>query len=272
VPRRIELDLVDPVAVAVVRAQNRDVALGAARMLECLDAPGDATGLPRAVDPPAAALALEAFLQRDVDLEQVDRLERWRLIQDLTGGIDDVDVNRDSHSLPEPPRPPPHPVQATSLRPVRPLRGPLGSLRSPIRSFRSPIRSLRGPSRPIRRPFRRPIRPLRRRPQRRLRRSLPLSLAGTVMILGQPDLVEHQRGALHEPERDQHEREVLRQPAAERERAGDAGQDEQPGGAEADDARSSAHGDPPGITTCLLVSVDVVVGNVELGQLIDEPE
>jgi hypothetical protein len=80
VPRGIELDLIDPVAVAVVRAEDRDVALGAPAMLERLERPCHPAGLARAVETPAPALALQALLQRGIDLEQVDRLERWRLV------------------------------------------------------------------------------------------------------------------------------------------------------------------------------------------------
>jgi hypothetical protein len=49
-------------------------------VLERLDAPGHAACLSRAVDSPAAALALESLLQRGVKLEQVYGLERWRLV------------------------------------------------------------------------------------------------------------------------------------------------------------------------------------------------
>ena len=100
VPRRVELDLVDPVAVAVVRAQDRYVVLGAPAVLERFHAPARRAGLAGAVDPPAAALALKPLSQGEIDLEQVDRLERWRLVQDLSGRIGDVDgrhVNPDSH-------------------------------------------------------------------------------------------------------------------------------------------------------------------------------
>src|SRR5689334_117499 len=108
VPRRIELDLVDPVAVAVVGAEDRDVALGAPAVLERLDAPGHGARLPCAVGPPVAALTLQPFLQREIDFEEVDRLERWRLVQDLASGIDGVksrhDVNPDSQGYRRPTR------------------------------------------------------------------------------------------------------------------------------------------------------------------------
>jgi hypothetical protein len=80
VPGGVELDLIDPVAVAVVGVQDRDVALGAATVLERLDTPGHPAGFAGAVEAPAPALALQAVLQRAVDVEQVDRLERRRLV------------------------------------------------------------------------------------------------------------------------------------------------------------------------------------------------
>ena len=89
--RRVELDLVDPVAVAVVGAQDRLVALGPAAVLERLGAAGGGARLPGAVDAPAAALALERLAQREVELEQVDRLQRRRLVEDVAGGVADVD-------------------------------------------------------------------------------------------------------------------------------------------------------------------------------------
>jgi hypothetical protein len=49
-------------------------------VLEHLGAAGRSAGLTRPVDAPVAALARECLLQRDVDLEQVDRLKRWRLV------------------------------------------------------------------------------------------------------------------------------------------------------------------------------------------------
>ena len=61
VPGRIELDLVDPVPVTVVRAQGGDVALGAAAVLERLHAARELASLADAVDPPGTALALEAL-------------------------------------------------------------------------------------------------------------------------------------------------------------------------------------------------------------------
>jgi hypothetical protein len=103
VPRRIELDLVNPVPVPVVGAEDRRVAFGAAAMLERLGATRDRARLPRPIDAPSTALALEALLQGDVDLEQVDRRQRRRLVEDRSGRVEDVSVNRDSHRLSQPP-------------------------------------------------------------------------------------------------------------------------------------------------------------------------
>ena len=90
-PRGVELHLVDPVSVPVVGAQDRQVPLGAPAVLERVDAARGGAGFPRTVHPPAATLALEPLAQGEVDLEQVDRLQRGRLIQDLAGGFDGVD-------------------------------------------------------------------------------------------------------------------------------------------------------------------------------------
>ena len=83
VPARVELDLVEPVAEAVVREQPRLVALGAAAVLLRLGRAGDGAGVARAVDRPARALALERLAQREVGVEQVDVLERDGLVQDV---------------------------------------------------------------------------------------------------------------------------------------------------------------------------------------------
>jgi hypothetical protein len=60
-------------------------------------------------------------------------------------------------------------------------------------------------------------------------------LAGAGLVLGQPHFIEDQGRPLDEPERHQAKGQVLRKPAAEYEGAGDARDDEQPGGAEAYD-------------------------------------
>jgi hypothetical protein len=83
VPARVQLDLVEPVAEAVVREQPRLVALGAAAVLLRLGRAGHQATVAHAVDRPAAALALERLLQRHVGREQVDVLERDGLIEDV---------------------------------------------------------------------------------------------------------------------------------------------------------------------------------------------
>ena len=76
----IELDLVDAVAVAVVAAQDRLVALGALRVGERRGAAGELAGVAQAVDAPATALALERLAQREVGLEHVVGDERRGLV------------------------------------------------------------------------------------------------------------------------------------------------------------------------------------------------
>ena len=83
VPRGIELDLIDPVAVPIVGEQDRDVALGPPPMLEPLDAAGHRAGLARPVEPPAATLARQTLAQSEIDLEQVDRLQWRHLVENL---------------------------------------------------------------------------------------------------------------------------------------------------------------------------------------------
>ncbi len=91
VPRRVQLDLVDPVAEPIVGTEERLVALRAARVLACLGAAGHPARLPGAVDAPAAALALERLTQWQIDLEQVDRLQWRSLVEHLAGRVGDVD-------------------------------------------------------------------------------------------------------------------------------------------------------------------------------------
>jgi hypothetical protein len=82
---------------------------------------------------------------------------------------------------------------------------------------------------------------------RRVRPSALLARAG--VVLGQAHLIEDEGRPLDEPERHQAEGQVLPESAAERERAGDARDDEQPGGAEAYDPRSPAQAAPPAVIT-----------------------
>ena len=83
VPGRVEVDVVDAVAVAVVGLQPRRVALGAAAVLLRLGRARHGARVTRAVDGPAAALALERLAQREVDVEEVGPLERGGLVDDL---------------------------------------------------------------------------------------------------------------------------------------------------------------------------------------------
>ena len=117
VPGRIELHLVDPVAVAVVRSQDRLVALGALGVGQRLGAAGQLAGVAEAVDSPAAALALHGFPQRQVRLEHVVGHERRRLVLDPVGGL------RDLHLALEPTAAPPQPsIGCRVLMPMRRLR------------------------------------------------------------------------------------------------------------------------------------------------------
>ena len=86
VPARVVVDLVDPVAVAVVRAQPGRVALGAAAVLLRLGRAGDDAAVAHAVDRPAGALALQPLGEREVGAEEVDVLERGRLVDDVVRG------------------------------------------------------------------------------------------------------------------------------------------------------------------------------------------
>jgi hypothetical protein len=88
VPGRVELHLVDAVAVAVVRFEDRQVAFGPAAVLERLETAGPAADLARALDSPASPFALERLLERAVDLKQIDRLQRRGLVEDRASGGD----------------------------------------------------------------------------------------------------------------------------------------------------------------------------------------
>ena len=82
-PRGVEVDLVDPVAVAVVGDEARLVALAAVGVLARLGAAGDLADVAQAVDAPAAVLALDRLVQRGVGLEDVVGLEGRGLVEDL---------------------------------------------------------------------------------------------------------------------------------------------------------------------------------------------
>jgi hypothetical protein len=75
----VELDLVDPVPVAVVRAQDGRVLVGEPPPLERLAA-GELAERGRALLRPAAALAPQRLDERAVLLEEVVALERRRLV------------------------------------------------------------------------------------------------------------------------------------------------------------------------------------------------
>jgi hypothetical protein len=79
-PTRVKLDLIDAVAEAVVRLEDREVVLGAPGVLERLDAAGHGSDLPDALGGPSATLALERLLECKVNVEQVDRLKRRGLV------------------------------------------------------------------------------------------------------------------------------------------------------------------------------------------------
>ncbi len=84
VPRRVKLNLIYTVAEAIVRAQDRLVALGPAAALARLHAAGHLAGLHGLLAPPAATLTFQRLAQRQIGLEQVQRLElRW-LVEHLT--------------------------------------------------------------------------------------------------------------------------------------------------------------------------------------------
>jgi hypothetical protein len=85
VPRGMELHLIAPVAVPIVRVQHRRVLVGE-------DAPGHRLAAPECADraqPDAgvgAALSFERLDERQVVLEEVPALEPRRLVEDLVGG------------------------------------------------------------------------------------------------------------------------------------------------------------------------------------------
>src|SRR5439155_20231492 len=82
-PGRVQIDLVDPVAVAIVGGQPGFVALGPAPVLPRLPGARDDPGLAHGVSRPASALALERLLQRQVGAEYISGLQRRRLVEQL---------------------------------------------------------------------------------------------------------------------------------------------------------------------------------------------
>ena len=83
VPGGVEVDLVDAVAVAVVGAQDRLVALAALRVVARLGGTGHFAAVAQAVDAPAAALALEGLAERGVGGEAVVGNQRRGLVRHL---------------------------------------------------------------------------------------------------------------------------------------------------------------------------------------------
>jgi hypothetical protein len=83
VPRRVELDLVDSFAEAVVSAQPRRVRVGLEAPVDGLLRAGERAEVADQVVGPACALALEGFAQRCVRFEEVVVDERRRLVQDF---------------------------------------------------------------------------------------------------------------------------------------------------------------------------------------------
>ena len=86
VHRRVVVDLVDAVAVAVVRLEHRDVALGALGVSERLRGGDHGAEIADPVKAPLAALANQRLAQRRVGLERVVVDERRRLVEDLVRG------------------------------------------------------------------------------------------------------------------------------------------------------------------------------------------
>ena len=84
--RGVVFDLVDAVAVAVVRLEHGDVALGTLGVIERLRGGDHGAEIANAVEAPLATLADQRFAQRGVGLERVVVDERRRLVEDLVRG------------------------------------------------------------------------------------------------------------------------------------------------------------------------------------------
>ncbi len=87
VPGRVELDLVDPVAEAVVSAQLRRVLVRLRAAADHVRAAADRAQLAGLVLGPVAALAAQRLDQHRVPLEDVVALQRRRLVGDLVGRL-----------------------------------------------------------------------------------------------------------------------------------------------------------------------------------------
>ena len=86
VPGRMEVHLVEPVAVAVERAQNRRVFVGIETKLHRLRLAERGAERGEPFLRPTRLLALDRFAQHGVACEQIIRLERRRLVGDLEHG------------------------------------------------------------------------------------------------------------------------------------------------------------------------------------------
>jgi hypothetical protein len=84
----VVVDRVDPVPVAIVCEEPGQVPKRPARVLARLRRAADGAEVAHAIDPPRPTLAFERFLEREVRVEGVVVLERWRLVQDLVGPLD----------------------------------------------------------------------------------------------------------------------------------------------------------------------------------------
>ncbi len=100
VHRRVVVDLIDAVAVTVVRLQDGDVALRALGVIERLGGCDHATEIAHPVKTPFAALAQERLAQRRVGLEGVVVDERRRLVENLVRGRTTVGTRGRHHRLP----------------------------------------------------------------------------------------------------------------------------------------------------------------------------
>ena len=92
VPGGVELDLVDPVAVAIVGAELRRVLVRLPAQLDHVGASGDLAGLGDPLLGPAGALPAHGLGHHPVRLEDVVVHQRRRLVGDLVGAdsVDDV--------------------------------------------------------------------------------------------------------------------------------------------------------------------------------------
>ena len=109
VPRRVELDLVDPVAEAVVGAELGRVLVRHPAELDRRRPPGDLADGPDRVDRKVAALAGDGLDERPVRLEDVVVGERRRLVGHRVGRVGrvgwTVGDRHDSNRTPGPDRP-----------------------------------------------------------------------------------------------------------------------------------------------------------------------